>query len=433
MNHRERLAICSTCINRKLEFTYGYVCGLTEKVADFQGSCKHFVRDETVTEDLKVRTGKRPFVPLFEPKPEREEPVRQAKGVKKAVTGQKVRKKKPSVLALKKLRKYQNFIYALLGGLLITLIAAVGWPFIASMTGYGGAYLALGVGLLVGLAVRYFGAGIRPVFGFLAGLLTLAASLTGYYLSLAGFPEQVQLAAILGVPEYLDTESILSTMQDSFVPLDAAFYGLAFILAWVLAIRRISKRKMARLEQESYKGAPALYRLRLPLILVLILVPAYYGYTLTSQDPGGNNTLYYDSGEKMSEGEMLNGLETGEWTSWYENGNIQSVGKYTEGQKDSLWTWYDESGNLTGTGMYDHGVEQGTWVHYYPDGVVSDSGSYAEGLMEGLWTYYHENGSLKSEVNYKAGQMHGEKTLWTSSGMLVNVEQYEDGILVENE
>ena len=53
--------------------------------------------------------------------------------------------------------------------------------------------------------------------------------------------------------------------------------------------------------------------------------------------------------------------------------------------------------------------------------------------MEGLWTYYHENGSLKSEVNYKAGQMHGEKTLWTSSGMLVNVEQYEDGILVENE
>jgi len=437
MNQKERLALCSSCINRKLDHEHGYVCSLTGKFADFKDTCKDYVLDASVTDTIKVRTKDRPFVPLFDPVPARTEPGTRKKVVKKRpvtkgqITKGSVKKKTLSEVAVKKLRRYQSFLYALLGGLLFTAIASMGWTFITAMTGYQGAYMALGVGLLVGIAVRYFGAGINRIFGALAALLALAGSLLGYYLSQAGFPEEVQLAGIIKVLDYLKPDVMLNTVKETFDPLDLLFYGLAVLLAFLLAIRRINSKKKAKLEHIGYKGAPALYWLRLPLILVLILVPAFYGYTLTSGDSGGYNTLYYNSGEKMSEGGMRKGKETGEWTSWYENGNIKSIGYYVEGQKDSLWQWYDEDGILTGTGMYGDDMENGTWMNYYPDGVVSDSGSYIEGLKEGLWKYFHENGNLKYSVNYKADKMHGERTLLTSSGDVVKVDYYENGMLVE--
>ena len=428
MDQRERLAICNNCINRKLDYEQGYVCQLTGRFADFEGTCKHYVLDHTVIDTIKVRTKDRPFVPLFDQVPPKEEP----ETMKKAAPKKTSQKKQPSKVALKKLRRYQSFLYALIGGLLITATAAALWAFITAMTGYQGVYLALGVGVLVGIAVRFFGAGIKRIFGVLAALLALTGSLLGYYLSQNGFLEELQLARIMGIPDYLDQELMLNSMRDSFVPLDLVFYGLAVLLAYFIAIRRINSRKMARLEHDGYKGAPALYWLRLPLILAGILLPAYYGYTLTNNSSVELQTIDYDSGQKMSEGEMWDGMEIGEWTSWHVNGNIKSVGYYAEGRKDSLWQWYDESGILTGSGMYDEDVEHGTWMHYYPGGVVSDSGSYLEGLQEGLWKYFHENGSLKYAVHYNAGKMHGEKILLSPSGTVVNAAYFENGVLVEN-
>jgi hypothetical protein len=429
MNQRERLAICSSCTRRKLDFEHGYVCQLTDSIADFKETCKHYELDDTVTDTIKIRTKDRPFVPLFDPVSAPAELETKKKVVKKKT----IKKTKPSKVVLKKLRRYQSFLYALIGGLLVTVASSVGWAFITALTGYQGLFMALGVGLLVGIAVRYFGAGINRIFGILAALLTLAGSLLGYYLSQTGFLEEVQLAGIIKLLDYLSPDLMLNTMRDTFVALDLLFCGLAALLAYFLAIRRINSRKMAKLERESYKGAPALYWLRLPLILAGILLPAYYGYTLTGEESGGYNTLYYDSGKRMSEGEMREGLETGEWTSWHENGNIKSIGYYVEGRKDSLWQWYDESGILTGTGtgMYGDGVENGTWMNYYPDGAVSDSGSYLEGLKEGLWKYYYETGSLKYSVHYKAGNLHGEKILLSSSGNVVKVEYFANDMLIE--
>jgi antitoxin component YwqK of YwqJK toxin-antitoxin module len=422
MNQKERLATCSSCTRRKLDFEYGFVCQLTGSLADFKGDCKHFERDATVTDTIKVRTKERPMVPLFDPIPAPAEAEKTQKPAKK---------KRPTKVVLKKLRRYQSFLYALFGGLLFTLVCSVAWTVITETTGYQGICMALGVGLLVGLAVRFFGAGIYRIFGVLAALLTLAGSLLGYYLSQTGFLETVQSAEYMKALAFLSPDLMLNTMQDAFVPLDLLFYSLAILLSYLLAIRRINARKMAKLESDGYKGAPALYWLRLPLILAGILLPAYYGYTLTTQGSSGETTLYYESGEKMSEGEMRKGRETGKWTNWHENGNIKSIGYYSIGLRDSLWQWYDESGTLTITGMYRQGVENGTWMHYNNDGVVSDSGAYHDGLKEGLWKYYHEIGALKSSILYKSGKMHGEKILLSTSGNIVRVQYFEDGVLIE--
>jgi antitoxin component YwqK of YwqJK toxin-antitoxin module len=466
MNQKARLAICTKCIRRKLDYEVGYICQLTGNPADFNGNCKHYVQDETVSEALGIRTEERPFVPLFEPVPESPEsetkrhPVKQkavnGKAVKAKASGPKgvhnnpdakiaVERKTLSIDAHKKLRRYQSFIYAVLGGLLVTLVCSLGWAFTEALTGFSGAYMAIGAGFLVGLGIRYFGAGMHWVFGMLAALLALAGSLLGYYLSQTSFLEVAQLERVILLPDYLNPEFFLGTLRETFVPLDLAYYGLAALLAFFLAIRRISKKKRVSLEDDIYNGAPALYWLRLPLILAGILIPAYYGYTHTHGDAGENRVsvktqnsnayvaLYYDSGEKMSEGAMNKDQETGEWTSWHENGNLKSKGQYEEGKMNGLWKWYDEAGVLTGTGSYEEGVESGTWMHYYADGVVSDSGSYTLGLKEGLWKFYHENGNLKYSINYKAGMMHGEKILLSASGTTVKVDYFENGIRVEKD
>lgn len=444
MNQKERLALCSGCIRRKLDYEHGYVCQLTGKFADFKDECKHYQRDSTVSNTIKVETEEPPFIPLFEPAPGPKRSEIKKKAVKRtavkkpaarkqAVNRPSAKNRPPSEVALKKLRKYQSFLYALPGGLLVMLVSVLAWVYVSSVYGYGEVYMALGMGFLVGVAVRYFGAGLKWIFGILAALLALAGSFLGYYLAQNAFLEDLKLAAIVRLLDYLSPELIRNSIQDTLVPLDLLFYGLAAVLAYFLAIRRINKSMLFRLEVDGYKGAPPLYWLRLPLILAGILVPAYFGYTYSSQDAAGFNTLYYDSGEKMSEGMMLKGQETGEWTSWYENGNIKSIGNFTGGKKDSLWRWYDENGILTGTGMYVEGTEHGTWMNYYPGGMVSDSGSYLEGLKEGPWEYFHENGSLKYAVNFKSGKMDGEKILLSPSGQVVKVDYFENGMLIEKD
>jgi hypothetical protein len=385
------------------------------------------VKDESVTNSIKVRTKKRPWVPLFDPPPV-EETV--ANGKKKPKSAKKSR---PAGEALKKLRRYQSFLYALLGGLLITLTSVVVWCMVSAETGYQEVYLALAVGILVGIAVRFFGAGIYRVFGVLAAILSLAGSILGYYLIQTSFLSDLQAANFAKLVDYIHPEIMFDIILDAFVPLDLLFYGLATLLGYLLAIRRVNGKKLARLAKGGDKGAPALYWLRLPLILAGILVPAYFGYTLSTQGESGWNTLYYPSGEMMSEGNMMRGEKSGKWTNWHENGNLKSIGSFTDGKKDSLWKIFDETGILTAAGMYNNGLANGVWMHYYANGEVADSGAYLDGKQEGLWKYWYENGRLKSTTNFKEGIRHGKRSLWSDSGKLVKEDYYEEGKLIEGQ
>ncbi len=46
MTREERLEYCKICTNRKMTMKQGLVCGLTNALADFDGSCKDFNRDD---------------------------------------------------------------------------------------------------------------------------------------------------------------------------------------------------------------------------------------------------------------------------------------------------------------------------------------------------------------------------------------------------
>ena len=46
MTREERLKFCEICTNRKLDFSQGLLCSLTNKKADFEGKCFHFQLDK---------------------------------------------------------------------------------------------------------------------------------------------------------------------------------------------------------------------------------------------------------------------------------------------------------------------------------------------------------------------------------------------------
>ena len=66
------------------------------------------------------------------------------------------------------------------------ILGAVAWSLISVSTGLQMGYMAIGVGFLVGFAMRQ-GKGIRPVFGLLGAALALISCVLGDFLSIIGF------------------------------------------------------------------------------------------------------------------------------------------------------------------------------------------------------------------------------------------------------
>lgn len=53
MTQELRLQYCKTCINQKKDFNLGPICGISGRIADFEGECGSFQEDTT----LKLKTG----------------------------------------------------------------------------------------------------------------------------------------------------------------------------------------------------------------------------------------------------------------------------------------------------------------------------------------------------------------------------------------
>jgi len=79
---------------------------------------------------------------------------------------------------------------------------------------------------------------------------------------------------------------------------------------------------------------------------------------------------YHDDGSKLLEGNYVNGLREGEWTSWFPDGKVWSKGYFSAGKR---------------TGK--------SWV-YHPNNKIYMKGSYEEGKKVGLWLVFDEEGNV---------------------------------------
>lgn len=355
-----------------MDLQQGLLCNITGDKASFDQNCENFELDETVKEPKEY---------VGEPQSNIEVILSLPLEIKE------------------KFRLHQDLVNAIIGGFFLSIISALIWAFVTVAAEYQIGYMAIGVGLLVGMGVRFFGAGIDQVYGLLGGFFALLGCLLGNLFSQVGFVANAQSLGYLEILMLLDMETFLLILEESFTPMDLVFYGIAIYEGYKFAFRPIPERA-----EKLDDFTPEHSKLRVPIVSICFLILLCSGYFL-SKGVNGNQTFYY------------------------ENGNIQAEASYENGVENGLWKWYSESGILLKQGSYKNGLFDETWLVYNNQGTLIDSSNYTNGRLDGRYNSYDESGKLSQTGQYKRDKQVGEWKAYNEAGFIIATGKFDNGEL----
>ena len=144
------------------------------------------------------------------------------------------------------IRAEQNLTMGAVAGAGAAVVGAIVWAMITVLTGYQIGWMAIGVGCLVGGAVRVVGKGIDKPFGIAGGVLSILACVLGNLLSFCAFEAYQNGIPVTAILTHLDITAIPSVMAERFHPMDLLFYGLAVSIGYRLSFRNVTQEDLAR-------------------------------------------------------------------------------------------------------------------------------------------------------------------------------------------
>lgn len=324
------------------------------------------------------------------------------------------------------LRKRQDLPNALVGGLTAAIVGAVLWAVITVATKYQIGYMAIGVGLLAGFSVRYFGCGIDLHFRIVGAFFALLGCALGNLLSQVGFIAAAESLGYYETITLLNFDIIRNIYADSFSAMDVFFYGIAVYEGFKFSVFDVPT-ELEKAVQEGRVVPQPFAKGKLYIVTGLFVVLAT-GFYFISKGTVGIKTYYYESGVKRAVGETVRGLEVGYWETFWENGKIQSKGFYADGKLDSIWEHFDEDGILAQRSTYKNGVQHGTYASFYATGVERSSGKYKEGRSHGEWVYNYEDGRVMSKGSHELDRQTGLWESYYSNGVKSSSGSYKKGI-----
>ncbi len=129
-----------------------------------------------------------------------------------------------------------SLVIAVIAGAVAAAVGALAWAAITAATEYQIGFMAVGVGFLVGIAVRKFGRGQTTPFRLVAAVIAgLGCAVGNLFTAVYFFANEIEVP-ILRVVEMMDLELVSMLMGGAFSPIDLLFYGLAIFEAWKLAV-----------------------------------------------------------------------------------------------------------------------------------------------------------------------------------------------------
>lgn len=131
--------------------------------------------------------------------------------------------------AIEQLDDQPNLLMGLIGGAIAMLAGAIVWGAITYFTEYQIGWMAIGVGFLVGLAIKFFGRGKTMIFGISGAVLALIGCVLGNLIFYSGVIAQEEGAAFLEVFFFflLSPVASIELFTIAFDFMDILFYGLA--------------------------------------------------------------------------------------------------------------------------------------------------------------------------------------------------------------
>ena len=192
---------CRNCVSRDFVNGKGLVCSRTRDLPAFKEECESFQKDEELEK-------------MAPPKPD----------------------DFPITLTREEMLAEENLPKGVLYAVIACIVGAAAWGLISVSTGYQIGYMAIGIGFLVGFAMRQ-GKGIRPVFGIIGATLALLSCVLGDFLSIIGFAAKDYDMTFFEVLAGVDYGEIFSVMVKNVVSMSALFYGIAVFEGFILSFR----------------------------------------------------------------------------------------------------------------------------------------------------------------------------------------------------
>ena len=150
-------------------------------------------------------------------------------------------------MMVQELQADQNLSFGIVGGIVAAAIGAAIWAIITAVTNYQIGWMAVGVGFLVGYAVRISGKGIDKTFGVVGAVLSILGCFAGNLLTACMIISKHQHIPVLQVLSRLDPEIVIEIMKATFSPMDLLFYAIAVYEGYRFSFRRLSKEELEKL------------------------------------------------------------------------------------------------------------------------------------------------------------------------------------------
>ena len=141
--------------------------------------------------------------------------------------------------AMEFFRQEQNLLMGALYGLFAAVAGAAVWAGVTVATGYQIGWMAVGIGFLVGVAVRAGGKGIDQAFGVVGAVLSLAGCALGNLFTVAYFVSQELGVSMVHVLAGLDPQMAVEMIAANFQVMDLLFYALAVYFGYRYAFRQL--------------------------------------------------------------------------------------------------------------------------------------------------------------------------------------------------
>ncbi len=147
--------------------------------------------------------------------------------------------------ALDQIRAEQSLPMGALAGAAAALVGAGAWAAMTTLAHFQIGWMAVGVGFLVGFAVRAFGKGLDRTFGVVGATMALLGCALGNLLAVCGMIAASRDLSFLAVLSRLTPAIVRDLMVASFQPMDVLFYGIAVYEGYRLSIRRVTQQELA--------------------------------------------------------------------------------------------------------------------------------------------------------------------------------------------
>jgi hypothetical protein len=132
----------------------------------------------------------------------------------------------------------ENLALGTAAGVAAMLVGTAVWVGVTVGTGYQIGYLAVGVGFLVGISMRWAGRGESQTFSVVAAGLALLGCALGNLFTACQIIASMSGVSFGEVVGGLDASGIQELMTATFSPMDILFYGLALWAGWKYSVVR---------------------------------------------------------------------------------------------------------------------------------------------------------------------------------------------------